>query len=158
MPAAAPSRCPSFYFCSASLSAQTGNTPSKGRLIGLFLIFLAVLGLLQLSAKMTVFQDYVAIAAAGTGGGVIGALLTFAFMKTIGHVGAIIFYIAMLLIGLLLAFQTSLSELSGELRHLIASLRELIAFKQGRGIQAKAAEKPASEPKHADLPPQGPLF
>ncbi|MBS1348081.1 MAG: hypothetical protein HP052_01190, partial [Firmicutes bacterium] len=39
------------------------------------------------------------------------ALLDFILLKTIGRVGAIVILVAFLLIGLLLAFQTSLREL-----------------------------------------------
>ena len=62
---------------------QTG----KSRFVGVLLVFASLLGFLQLNQPMEPFVDYLTTAAAGSGGGVIGALLVFAMLKTIGEVG-----------------------------------------------------------------------
>jgi len=132
-----------------------------GRLVGLTLVFLALLGFVQLSSPLEAFKTYMGYAAAGDGGGVLGALLTFALLKTIGKVGAVLVFIVLLIIGMLLVLQTSLAQVFAFIRRVFASLRDMIVFH--RKEQAPAAqpaadveEKPqrqTSLPPLDDLPP-----
>ena len=117
------------------------NNPSNGRLAGILFIFLAFLGFRQLGMELVDFREYLLIASAGTGGGVVGALLAFALLKTVGRVGAIILFSALLLIGLLLAFQTSLSALAGRIGRFFSALAALAAFRSS----AEVAPRPSAE-------------
>lgn len=91
--------------------AGRNRRSTKGRLIGISLIFLGILGFIHLNQELLAFKEYINAACSGVGGGLLGALLDFILLKTIGRVGAIVILVAFLLIGLLLAFQTSLRQL-----------------------------------------------
>lgn len=91
--------------------AGRNHRSTKGRLIGISLIFLGILGFIHLNQEVLAFKDYINVACSGAGGGLFGALLDFVLLKTIGRIGAIIILVAFLIIGLLLAFQTSLRDL-----------------------------------------------
>ncbi|NLF79984.1 MAG: DNA translocase FtsK, partial [Clostridia bacterium] len=101
---------------------------SRGRLAGLTLIFLSVLGFIHLNQQITTFDEYINLALKGDGGGVIGALLDYSLLKTIGRVGAIIILAAFALIGVLLSFETSLRQILGAIGSGWQGLAELLSF------------------------------
>ncbi len=112
------------------------NRGSGRRLSGLGLLLLGFLGFLQLNAEMTDFVPYFTEAAQGNGGGAVGALLTFVFVKTLGRAGAIILFIVLLLVGLLLFFRTSLSQIGQGLGRSKEKVHEVLT-----------AEHPEREPR-----------
>ena len=99
-------------------------------------------------------MNNLAVAAAGTGGGVIGALFAFALLKTIGRVGAVIVFVALLLIGLLLAFQTSLSALAGHIGRFFSGLGALLAFRRDTSAEPRQVTPPDVQeaPRRATSP------
>lgn len=101
---------------------------SRGRLVGLTLIFLSVLGFLHLNQQITTFDEYIDLALKGDGGGVIGALLNYALLKTIGRIGAIILLAAFVLIGVLLSFETSLRQILGAIGSGWQGLIDLLSY------------------------------
>ncbi len=102
------------------------NSYGRSRLIGLILLILALFGLCHLSVELTPFKEYMQTAVGGAGGGAIGALLDFALCKTIGRVGAIVVFVAMLLIGLLLALQTTTREVAALMGRGAGSLHNVV--------------------------------
>jgi len=102
------------------------NCSSNSRLTGLLLMFCAFLGLLHLGEELKGFVEYISLAAEGLGGGIIGALLDFVLLKILGRAGTIIIFIALLLIGLLLFFQTTLVAMLGGLRRGGGKVREVL--------------------------------
>jgi DNA segregation ATPase FtsK/SpoIIIE, S-DNA-T family len=119
---------------------------SSGRLAGLSLIFLSVLGFMHLNQQITDFETYIDLALEGDGGGIIGALLIFALLKTIGRIGTIILLVAFILIGILLSFQTSLRQLGGVFGGGWQKLMELLSFDNaGERRERKQREKEEDE-------------
>lgn len=108
---------PVFMLVYGILVCVDKNRSSHSRLTGLLLVFCAFLGFLHLGEELLPLTDYLPAAAAGIGGGVIGALLDFVFLKIVGRVGAIILFTALVLIGVLLFFQTTLGSIFGRLGH-----------------------------------------
>ena len=119
------------------------NSQSSSRLIGLSLLILALFGLRHLSVPLAPFKEYMQAAAAGEGGGAVGALLDFALCKTIGRVGAIVVFIAMLLIGLLLALQTTTRDIAALMGKGAGSLHDAVSHHSAAG-GSKATESPAA--------------
>ncbi len=118
----------------------------QGRLLGLFLIFIAFLGYLQLSETLSPFASYMKVAAAGAGGGLFGALLDFVFLKLVGRLGALIFLTALLLIGVLQALQTTLNAMFGQVGSGWLWLRTLLNH-QGPARDSRPQEAaPAANP------------
>lgn len=112
------------------------NSQSASRLIGLILLILALFGLRHLSVPLAPFKEYMQAAASGEGGGAVGALLDFALCKTIGRVGAIVVFIAMLLIGLLLALQTTTRDIAALLGKGAGSLHDAVSHHSAAGESA----------------------
>lgn len=119
---------PIFLLAFGIMVCADRNRRSAGRSIGMLLIFIAFLGFLQLEQDLLPFKEYLSVAAAGLGGGIVGSLLTFSLLKTVGQVGAVIFYSALMLIGILLALQTSLSALFHAVKSSCLKLFELVSF------------------------------
>ena len=109
------------------------NQTSHSRLAGLVLVFCTFLGLLHLGQEPVAFVEYFTAAAAGNGGGVLGAFLDFLFLKTLGKTGAIILYAALLLIGVLLIFQTSLGAVFRGLRRGSGRVRQVLEAEHSPG-------------------------
>ncbi len=82
-----------------------------GRLVGLGLLWWAVLALFSLKLPLTTFGQYMALGIDGQGGGALGALLAFLLQKGFGYAGSMIILIAMLIIGFMLFSDLSLREL-----------------------------------------------
>ena len=127
------------------------NSQSASRLIGLILLILALFGLRHLSVPLAPFKEYMQAAAAGEGGGAVGALLDFALCKTIGRVGAIVVFIAMLLIGLLLALQTTTRDIAALMGKGAGSLHDAVSHHSAAG-ESKAADAAPETPRHTDIP------
>ncbi len=127
------------------------NSQSASRLIGLILLILALFGLRHLSVPLAPFKEYMQAAAAGEGGGAVGALLDFALCKTIGRVGAIVVFIAMLLIGLLLALQTTTRDIAALMGKGAGSLHDAVSHHSAAG-ESKAAGAAPEPPRHTDIP------
>ena len=127
------------------------NSQSASRLIGLILLILALFGLRHLSVPLNPFKEYMQAAAAGEGGGAVGALLDFALCKTIGRVGAIVVFIAMLLIGLLLALQTTTRDIAALMGKGAGSLHDAVSHHSAAG-ESKAADAAPETPRHTDIP------
>ena len=119
------------------------NSYGPGRLIGLILLILALFGLGHLSVPLTPFKEYMKTAAEGVGGGAVGALLDFALCKTIGRVGAIVVFIAMLLIGLLLALQTTTRDVAALMGKGAGSLHNVVSH-HSEAKEAKVEDKKTS--------------
>ena len=127
------------------------NSQSASRLIGLILLILALFGLRHLSVPLAPFKEYMQAAAAGEGGGAVGALLDFALCKTIGRVGAIVVFIAMLLIGLLLALQTTTRDIAALMGKGAGSLHDAVSHHSAAG-ESKATDAAPETPRHTDIP------
>ena len=127
------------------------NSQNASRLIGLILLILALFGLRHLSVPLAPFKEYMQAAAAGEGGGAVGALLDFALCKTIGRVGAIVVFIAMLLIGLLLALQTTTRDIAALMGKGAGSLHDAVSHHSAAG-ESKAADAAPETPRHTDIP------
>ena len=127
------------------------NSQSASRLIGLILLILALFGLRHLSVPLNPFKEYMQAAAAGEGGGAVGALLDFALCKTIGRVGAIVVFIAMLLIGLLLALQTTTRDIAALMGKGAGSLHDAVSHHSAAG-ESKATDAAPETPRHTDIP------
>ncbi len=82
-----------------------------GRLVGLGLLWWAVLALFSLQLPLSSFGEYMALGIDGFGGGALGALLSFLLQKGFGYAGSMIILIAMLVIGFMLFSDLSLREL-----------------------------------------------
>lgn len=111
------------------ICAGRGREHSVSRLAGIVMMFMAVLGYLQLSAVLLPFKEYLAEACAGNGGGLLGAVLDFVLLKTIGKIGAVILLTAVLLIGILQTFQTSLKRILSRIRQECHKVSEMAANK-----------------------------
>ncbi len=125
---------------------------AKGRLIGISLVFLGILGFVQLSAEVLDFKEYINAACAGAGGGLLGALLDFVLLKTIGRVGAIIILVAFLIIGLLLAFQTSLRQLFSSIGRGCQKTASILNFEEKKQHKPELVE-PESAAAHKHKAP-----
>lgn len=119
------------------------NSQSASRLIGLILLILALFGLRHLSVPLAPFKEYMQAAAGGEGGGALGALLDFALCKTIGRVGAIVVFIAMLLIGLLLALQTTTRDIAALMGKGAGSLHDAVSHHNAAG-ESKTTDSAAT--------------
>jgi len=80
----------------------------NGRLFGLSVVLLAILGLLHLKLEFLPWTEYIKAAALGTGGGVIGAVFAFLLQTAFGRILSTIIFVFALLIGLLLVTRISL--------------------------------------------------
>ena len=109
------------------ICAGRGREHSASRLVGIAMMFMAVLGYLQLSSVLLPFKEYLAEACAGNGGGLLGAVLDFVLLKTIGKIGAVILLTAILLIGILQTFQTSLKRIISRIHQECHKVSELAA-------------------------------
>lgn len=136
------------------LTIADKNSYGQSRLVGLLLVFLAFLGLRQQPMELAPFKEYISVAAAGTGGGAVGALLDFALFKTIGHAGSIVVFVTMLLIGLLLALQTSTREMAACFGQGLRRLRRLVGARHTPPAEDEA-EAEAEAAAGLGLPPHG---
>lgn len=132
------------------------NSQSASRLIGLILLILALFGLRHLSVPLAPFKEYMQAAASGEGGGAVGALLDFALCKTIGRVGAIVVFIAMLLIGLLLALQTTTRDIAALLGKGAGSLHDAVSHHSAAGESAAKDSAAAPADSHRTAVPSLP--
>ncbi len=129
--------------------------PAPDRIAGLVLLFLGGLMLAHLltyPTRDTIFQT----AAAGAGGGYVGALLLHLSLSLIDYVGTVFALAAWLLVGVLLTFRISIPEL---LHFVSPAFRRIGAFLRGRWDALRArmqprakAAKPAYSPTGARLP------
>jgi S-DNA-T family DNA segregation ATPase FtsK/SpoIIIE len=88
------------------------------RLSGLAIIFWVLLGFMHLLQG-----GGWELAAAGEGGGFLGALITFLFVKAVGQAGAYVLLLAFFLLGLVFTFDVSTVQIFRWLRELLAQLR-----------------------------------
>ena len=147
---------PVFMLCYGILiCAGKDKTHIMGRLVGIALIFLAVVGYLQLSAQMQPFGAYIKTACGGSGGGLFGALIDFAFLKTVGKIGAVIILTAMLIVGILETFQTSLKRVFSRSKEQYKKVSASVNESHERHVQAReerAKERAAREVAYAEPP------
>jgi len=121
-------------------NSHLGSIP---RTIGACLLLVSFLALLHLKQPLLGFSEYLA-AAAGHGGGVIGALFAFIVLKAFGKAGAVISFAALELIGLLLFANTTLRGMLGLLESGAKNVYDKMSSdEQPYDGPAKPAEKPA---------------
>ncbi len=132
------------------ICAGRNQRNNKGRLFGLSIMFVAILGFLHLSHELLPFKEYINVATSGVGGGLLGALLDFALLKTIGHIGAVVVLVALLIIGLLLAFQTSLKQVFAAIGKGFMRLKAVLNFDNSEQNRPQTIEM--SEPKTRKKP------
>ncbi len=93
------------------LFANKGKKFIQLRSFGLLLLFLSCLGFLHFGKTLLPFADYMAEALTGSGGGVLGAAVSYAMRMAFGQAGGIIILAALAVIGIILVTRVSLFEL-----------------------------------------------
>ncbi|MCL2817696.1 MAG: DNA translocase FtsK 4TM domain-containing protein, partial [Clostridiales bacterium] len=112
------------------------------RFAGLLVLFFGTLGLFHMHL-LPAGENYLADAAAGAGGGVLGAGLAFILYSAIGGVGGYIILIALVIIGLLLLTEISLRTLLGKIwAGIVRLFASLKTPKEGRPAQKSAERRP----------------
>ncbi|MCR4963653.1 MAG: DNA translocase FtsK [Firmicutes bacterium] len=122
---------------------------AASRYLGLFLLFWSVLALLNLHQPMAPFGDYVS-ASAGSGGGVLGAVLSFLLLRAFGRIGATVLLIALCVAGLLLALEASLVGALRGVGGAFASFGRTLSYSRPEEEAAKTAAK--EESRRNDAP------
>ncbi len=126
---------------------------AASRYWGLFLLFWSVLALLNLDQPLSTFGAYVA-ASAGSGGGVLGALLSFLLLQAFGRIGAAILLIALSVAGLLLALEASLIGALRSIGGIFVSLGRTLSYSRRDGdVEDDASLRRASRREEAPPAP-----
>lgn len=123
--------------------------PRVGRVMGLFVGYFAVLGLMHFMALVTQPDQSVKL----PGGGEIGRLIAEMFSALIGNIGAVIALLVILLIAVMLIAATSMSQMIETARNAIAKMRTPLA-ERGQTITEDGVILPPWE-NEADVPING---
>ncbi len=99
-----------FLYWSLVLGGKLGYDFKKSRYLGIFFLFISYQSLFHFFIKSDLWLSSVS---SGVGGGYVGLYLSKAVHYVFGFWGGIVFLIALLLISLLLAFNTSLTKVIG---------------------------------------------
>lgn len=91
------------------------------KLIGLILVFLSVTGLMH---YFVASERALQMAQSGRGGGYLGYWLAHYFVKYLGTVGGAVIFLALLLLGIIVAFEFSLMDFSGQLKKVFFKKRQ----------------------------------